>query len=237
MTQSDRVIAIIPARGGSKGLPGKNVRMIGGKPLIAHSVEHALQAGVCDRVLVTTDDAAIKAAAVAAGAWVPFMRDRSLAEDLTPTEPVLKDALARAEALDGSFDTVVFLQPTDIFRRPEWIKEAVTRLRSKPELDSVFVANKTHKNFWYQKPDQSWARVYDWMAIYGPRQTRTPLFREDTGLASALRAALIRAGRRTGDHAEVIEIDDTASGIDIHTAFDFHMAETALAWIEKNGWD
>ena len=100
MTQSDRVIAIIPARGGSKGLPGKNVRMIGGKPLIAHSVEHALQAGVCDRVLVTTDDAAIKAAAVAAGAWVPFMRDGSLAEDLTPTEPVLKDALARAEALD-----------------------------------------------------------------------------------------------------------------------------------------
>jgi CMP-N-acetylneuraminic acid synthetase len=89
VTQSDRVIAIIPARGGSKGLPGKNVRMIGGKPLIAHSVEHALQAGVCDRVLVTTDDAAIKAAAVAAGAWVPFMRDGSLAEDLRPLTALL----------------------------------------------------------------------------------------------------------------------------------------------------
>ena len=118
MSDQDRVIAIIPARGGSKGLPGKNIRPIGGKPLIAHSVDHALQSGVCDRVLVTTDDSAIHAAAAAAGAWTPFMRAGTLAEDLTPTEPVLKDARERAEALDGPFGIVVFLQPTDIFRNP-----------------------------------------------------------------------------------------------------------------------
>ncbi|MEC8181199.1 MAG: hypothetical protein VX123_04055, partial [Pseudomonadota bacterium] len=81
----------------------------------------------------------------------------------------------------------------------------------------------------------TWTRVYDWMAVYGPRQTRKPLFREDTGLASALRADLIRAGRRTGDRADIIEIDSTASGIDIHDAFDFHLAETALAWFEAEG--
>jgi CMP-N-acetylneuraminic acid synthetase len=78
-----RTIALIPARGGSKGLPGKNVRPIGGKPLIAHSVEHAIQSGVCDRVLVTTDSPEIKAAAEAAGAWCPFLREGGLAEDLT----------------------------------------------------------------------------------------------------------------------------------------------------------
>ena len=60
---SGRVIAIIPARGGSKGLPGKNVKMIGGMPLIGHSVVHALESGVCDRVLVTTDSEEIRAAA------------------------------------------------------------------------------------------------------------------------------------------------------------------------------
>src|SRR3546814_2411396 len=65
------------------------------------------------RVLVTTDDEAIRAAAEAAGAWTPFMRDPGLAEDLTPTEPVLKDALERAEAIDGGFGIVVFLQPTE----------------------------------------------------------------------------------------------------------------------------
>ena len=231
---ADRVIAIIPARGGSKGLPGKNVRPIGGKPLIAHSVHHALESGVCDRVLVTTDDEAIRSAAEAAGALTPFMRDPGLAEDLTPTEPVLKDALERAEAIDGPFGIVVFLQPTDIFRKPEWIARAVGILKARPEIDCAFAANKTHKNFWHQAEDGTWKRVFDWMAVYGPRQTRTPLFREDTGLASALRADLIRQGRRTGDRAEIIEINDTASGIDIHDAFAFYLAEKALEWLAAN---
>ncbi|MEQ8814156.1 MAG: acylneuraminate cytidylyltransferase family protein [Thalassobaculum sp.] len=232
---ADRVIAIIPARGGSKGLPGKNVRPIGGKPLIAHSVHHALESGACDRVLVTTDDEQIRAAAEAAGAWTPFMRDPGLAEDLTPTEPVLKDALERAEAIDGPFGIVVFLQPTDIFRKPEWIAQAVGILKSRPEVDSAFVANKTHKNFWTRGEDGTWKRVFDWMAVYGPRQTRTPLFREDTGIASALRAGLIRQGLRTGDRAEIIEISDTASGIDIHDEFDFYLAEKALEWFATKG--
>lgn len=232
---ADRVIAIIPARGGSKGLPGKNIRPIGGKPLIAHSVHHAIESGACDRVLVTTDDEQIRAAAEAAGAWTPFIRDPGLAEDLTPTEPVLKDALERAEAIDGAFGIVVFLQPTDIFRKPEWIAQAVGILKSRPEIDSAFVANKTHKNFWTKAEDGRWKRVFDWMAVYGPRQTRTPLFREDTGIASALRADLIRQNRRTGDHAEIIEINDTASGIDIHDAFDFYLAEKALEWMAVNG--
>ena len=231
-TENDRVIAIIPARGGSKGLPGKNVKPIRGKPLIAYSVEHALESGVCDRVLVTTDNAEIKSAAEAAGAWVPFLRDTSLAEDMTPTEPVLTDALERAESLDGPFGIVVFLQPTDLFRKPEWIAQAVTMLKQRPELDSCFVANRTHKNFWVQDEDGAWKRVYDWMAVYGPRQTRKPLFREDTGLASALRSHLIRAGRRTGDNAEIIPISSTAAGIDIHDDFDFYLAEKTLEWLD-----
>jgi CMP-N,N'-diacetyllegionaminic acid synthase len=234
-TSNKRTIALIPARGGSKGLPGKNVRLIGGKPLIAHSVEHAIRSGVCDRVLVTTDSPEIKAAAEAAGAWCPFLRQTGLAEDLTPTEPVLTDALAKAEALDGAFDIVVFLQPTDIFRKPEWITRAVNTIKADDSLESVFVANKTHKNFWYRNDAGDWERVFDWMAAYGPRQTRTPLFREDTGLASAIRSSLIRQGRRTGHKVEIIEIDDTASGIDIHNAFDFHLAETALDYFEQHG--
>ena len=234
-TETRRVLAILPARGGSKGLPGKNVKSIGGRPLIAHSVEAAIASGVCDRVLVTTDSQEIQDAAVAAGAWCPFLREGTLAEDLTPTEPVLKDALERAEALDGPFDIVVFLQPTDIFRDPAWITEAVNRMKADPTLESVFVANKTHKNFWLQDDDGKWIRVFEWMAIYGPRQTRKPLFREDTGLASALSADLIRQGRRTGHKVDIIEIDDTASGIDIHEPFDFYLAEQALAWRDEHG--
>ncbi len=187
-------------------------------------------------MLVTTDDEAIRAAAEAAGAWTPFMRDPGLAEDLTPTEPVLKDALERAEAIDGPFrDRRVPAADRQSSRDPEWIARAVNILKTRPEIDCAFAANKTHKNFWYKAEDGSWKRVFDWMAVYGPRQTCTPLFREDTGIASALRADLIRQGRRTGDHAEIIEVDDTASGIDIHDAFDFYLAEKALEWFRERG--
>ncbi|HYD63852.1 acylneuraminate cytidylyltransferase family protein [Azospirillum sp.] len=230
-----RVLAIIPARGGSKGLPNKNVLPVGGKPLIAHSVEHAVQSGVCDRVLITTDSEAIRDAAVAAGAWAPFMREPTLAEDLTPTEPVLKDALERAEAIDGPFDIVVFLQPTDIFRKPEWITRAVTLLKEKPELDSAFAAYKTHKNFWFRTPEGELKRVFDWMAVYGPRQTRTPIYREDTGLACASRASLIKQGRRIGDRVEIIEVSSTESGIDIHDAFDLWLADQAYRYLQEHG--
>lgn len=223
-----RVIAIIPARGGSKGLPNKNILPIAGKPLIAWSIEAALQSGVCDRVLVSTDSAAIREAAIEAGAWVPFLRGDELAQDLTPTEPVLQDALLRAEVLDKRFDIVVFLQPTDIFRNKRWITEAVNLLAQRPELESVFIANKTHKNFWVRNAQGRPTRVFDWMAVYGPRQTRVPLFREDTGLALASRSDLIRVGRRTGDIVEMIEVDDTATSIDIHTEFDFWLAEQVL---------
>jgi CMP-N-acetylneuraminic acid synthetase len=230
-----RVIAILPARGGSKGLPGKNIKLLGGKPLIAHSVEHARASGVCDRVLVTTDDQAIKTAALAAGAWVPFMRMPDLAQDLTPTEPVLTDALARAEAIDGTFDIVVFLQPTDIFRDPKWIARAVELLRARPEIESAFAATKTHKNFWYREKSGELKRVFDWMAVYGPRQTRTPVYREDTGLACASRAHLVRAGRRIGDRVEVIETDDFACSIDIHDAFDLWLAEQVIQYRARHG--
>jgi len=225
-----RVLCIIPARGGSKGLPNKAMLPVGGKPLIVHSIEHALQSGVCNRVLLTTDSEEIRAIGMKAGAWAPFLRSADLAQDLTPTEPVLKDALERAEALDGPFDIVVFLQPTDIFRKPEWIRQAVEKLRTDPTLESVFVVSKTHKNFWIRDANGKPKRVYDWMAIYGPRQTRQPLYREDTGLASAIRSSLIKAGRRTGDRVEFIETGDPATSIDIHTAFDLYLAEQALEY-------
>ncbi|MCC7427715.1 MAG: acylneuraminate cytidylyltransferase family protein [Alphaproteobacteria bacterium] len=225
-----RTIAIIPARGGSKGLPRKNVRLLGGKPLIAWSVEAAQASGLCERVLVSTDDAEIAAAARGAGAWVPFTRPAELALDLTPTEPVLQHALGEAERRLGTFDAVVFLQPTDIFRRAEWITRAIEVLAARPELDCVFAATRTHKNFWLHDEAGRLRRVCDWMAVYGPRQTRQPLWREDTGLASALRARLVRAGRRTGDRAEIIPTDDPACDIDIHTEWDFFLAEQTLLW-------
>ena len=87
-------LAVIPARGGSKRIPRKNIRLFLGKPIIAWSVEAALQSGVCDRVIVSTDDAEIAAVATACGAEVPFLRPAELADDFTGTNAVVKHAIS-----------------------------------------------------------------------------------------------------------------------------------------------
>jgi N-acylneuraminate cytidylyltransferase len=119
-----RVLAIIPARGGSKGLPGKNILPVQGKPLIAWTVEAARAARTVDRIVVSSDDAAIIAAALAAGAEAPFVRDSSLATDEARSVDVVLDVMARVPG----FDLMVLLQPTSPLRTTDDIDGAVERL-------------------------------------------------------------------------------------------------------------
>ncbi len=230
MTQpNDDVICIICARGGSKGLPCKNIRLLDGEPLIARPVRHAIESRAVGTVLVTTDDEEIAQAARAAGAIVPFMRPASLAQDLTTTEDTLRHALLTYEEMVGRrFDIAVFLTATDIFRDPALIRLAVETLRARPEIESVFSGHKTNKNFWEQQEDGSWARLRPWMAVYASRQVRQAVVREDTGLACASRAWLWREGRRTGDRVEIIVNDDDFTGIDIHREENLRLAQAGL---------
>ncbi len=232
---NDEVICVICARGGSKGLSRKNLRLLDGEPLIARPVRHALESGVIGTVLVTTDDEEIANAARAAGAEVPFLRPADLAQDLTTTEDTLRHALLTYEGMhDRKFEIAVFLTATDIFRQSTWIREAVETLRARPELESVFSGHKTHKNFWELQEDGTWQRVKPWMSVYSSRQVRRTIAREDTGLACASRAWLWREGRRIGDRVEVLVNDDDFTGIDIHAEEDLKLAQAALE-IRRNG--
>ena len=130
-------MAIIPARAGSKGIPGKNLRPLAGKPLLAYAVEMAVQAGIFDRVLLTTDSEEIAALGRFLGAETPFLRPPELARDDTPMLPVLQHAVRHL--LDGGWapDIIVLLQPTAPFRRKEDVAKATEMLRDSPQLDSV----------------------------------------------------------------------------------------------------
>ena len=224
-----RTVAIIPARGGSKGLPGKNLKLLAGKPLIAYSIEQARASGVCDVILVSTEDETIAQVSREYGAQVPFLRPPELATDSAPLEPVVKHALETYEAMTGEqIDIVVFLQPTDIFRTPEMIRECVNRLKADPKLESVFAAYRTHKNFWRKSPE-GFVRLAPELATYQARQERKEfLYREDAGLASASRAGVVRSGRRLGARVDIVVTDDFMTSIDIHTPFDFWLAEKIL---------
>lgn len=231
MTQpSDDVICIICARGGSKGLPRKNLRQLDGEPLLARPIRHAAASGVIGTILLTTDDEDIARAARAAGALVPFLRPAELASDLSTTEDTLKHALLTYEEMIGRrFLIGVFVTPTDIFREPAWLRQAVETLRARPELDSVFSGHRTHKNFWERQEDGNWERLRPWMAVYSSRQVRRAVVvREDTGLACASRAWLWREGRRIGDRVEILVNDDDFTGIDIHREEDLQLAQAAL---------
>lgn len=127
MPEPPNVLAVIPARGGSKGVPHKNVRCVGGKPLIAYTIETALAAGpLLRRVVVSTDSVAIAEVARRHGAEVPFMRPAALAGDHVPMLPVVQHAVRHVEADEGRpFDWVCLLQPTNPLRLPEDVEAAI----------------------------------------------------------------------------------------------------------------
>ena len=229
-----RVVAIIPARGGSKGLPGKHLKQLAGKPVLAYAVEPAVASPLVNRVIVTTDSDQIAAAARALGAEVPFLRPADLAGDEATTESALQHAVNWLDQHEGYHaDIVVFLTCTALFREPAWIDEAVRRLLARPELDTVFVGLKTHKNFW-RRVGGEWVRLAGDIP-YGSRQTREALYREETPTACATRADLIRAGRRVGPKVDIIETDDDRVMLDLHSDFDFWLAEQVLVQWPKLG--
>ncbi len=133
-----RVLAVVPARGGSKGLPGKNVRPLAGLPLIAHSLAAASEVPAVTRCVVTTDSEEIAAVARAHGGDVPFLRPAALAADDTPMAPVLRHALAAVEAEEGTaYDLLLLVDPTSPARDPEEIQAAVERCAAETDLDGV----------------------------------------------------------------------------------------------------
>ena len=221
-----QVVAIIPARGGSKELPGKNIRPLLSKPLIAYTIEAATQCSLVDRVIVSTDHPEIADVAKRWGAEVPFLRPEELATDDASTESVLKHAVEWLDAHGTPVDIVVFLQPTDVFRKRWMIKEAVRALLEDPQLDSAFVTYLDHKNYW-SHVDGRFVPIAH--RGYQPRQRKEPIYREDTGLACATRAGLVKQGRRIGDRVRLLVNRDQSSSIDIHDEFDFWLAERVLA--------
>ncbi len=124
------ILGIIPARGGSKRMPGKNIAPMAGKPLIVHTIDAALQSGVIDRVIVSTDAEDIAAVSRAAGAEVPFLRPSALADDHVTTVEVLVHAiewLHREESYEPEY--VFLLQPTSPQRTAEDIRACVALLQ------------------------------------------------------------------------------------------------------------
>jgi CMP-N,N'-diacetyllegionaminic acid synthase len=124
-----RVLGIVPARGGSRGVPGKNIKLLGGRPLLAYTVDVARVSGVVDRLILSTDAEDIAHVGRTLGVEVPFMRPAALGRDDSPMLPVVRHAIDTLGEGGWDPEVVVVLQPTSPLRRPEHIRNAVEMLR------------------------------------------------------------------------------------------------------------
>lgn len=140
------VLGVVPARGGSKGVPAKNLRPVEGRPLVARAVDCALRCALIDRLIVSTDSPEIAAVARDAGALVPFMRPPELAQDSTPMLPVLQHAVQQSESAFGqTVRCVVLVDPTAPLRTPGDIEKAF-ELFADSGCDAVVSGHEAHRN-------------------------------------------------------------------------------------------
>lgn len=227
---SPTVIALIPARGGSKGLPRKNLAEMGGRPLIEWSIAAALESPTVDRVVVSTDDDEIAAVARAAGAEVPFMRPADLAADDTPDLPVFQHAVAELRDLLPD-DVLVHLRPTSPIRPAGLIDDAVATLLAAPDADSLRSVSSVGKS-----PYKMWVVVdgglepligtWEDELFNQPRQVLPTVFQHD-GVIDVLRVATVTEGSMSG---RIVLPYFTPDGVavDIDSARDLNVAEQLL---------
>ena len=232
------VLAIVPARGGSKGIPRKNIRNFAGYPLIAYSIEAGLQSKTVTRVIVSTDDEEIAEVARRCGAETPFLRPAEFAQDQTLDLPVFQHALQWLEHNQGYRpEIVVQLRPTSPIRPSGLVDEAVNLLLEHPEADSVRGVVPSGQNphkMWRLNPQSG--RMMPLLAVEGitepynaPRQALPPTFWQ-TGHIDAIRPNVILRGSMSGDVILPVMVDPEYT-VDIDTPRDW----TRYEWLVYNG--
>ncbi len=219
-------VCVIPARGGSKGVPRKNVRMVAGKPLIVWTIEQALAVSEPLEVVVSTDDEEIASVAREAGASVPFLRPAELAEDTTATEPVVRHALATLDTLGTVATTVMLLQATSPVRLPGTLDRALAEFAATGVDSMVGVVPQTPFLWWRGDPPRA-----DYPVDARPRRqdlTANALRYRETGSLYVTRRWVYddldnRLGGRIG-----LFVMEEIEGTDVDTELDLSVADHEL---------
>ena len=221
-----KAIAIIPARGGSKRLPGKNIKLLGGIPLIAHSILYAKEHDFIDAVYVSTDDVVIKEIALQYGAIV-IDRPQALSGDLEPTVSALKHVL---ENIEGVVENVILLQATNPLRPQNLLQEAFTVFQEQ-QVDSLFTVSRSHHKLGKIENHKFIPYNYE----VGQRsQDLEPLFYEN-GLLYIARASVIQNNEIITKEAFPLEVNHPFANVDIDTQEDFEYAAYLVEKFKVSG--
>ena len=231
MLYEKRILVIVPARGGSKGIKLKNIRSLNGVPLVALVGRVIQQLDFIDRAVVSTDHPEVARIAKESGLDVPFMRPESISGDIVSDWEVLHHALMVTEEDDGkTYDIIIMLQPTSPFREPEHVTATVKKL-IEGNFDSVWTISETDSK---SHPSKQLILNGEIVEYYDPengpkivaRQQLSPVYHVN-GLAYAFnRECLLNQKTRKGKKTSAVIIKETVVNID--TEYDFILAEFIL---------
>ena len=239
MVKRAEVLAVIPARGGSKGIPRKNIKLFAGYPLISYSIAAALQSQSVTRVIVSTEDEEIATVARQFAAETPFIRPVELAQDQTPDLPVFEHALKWLKENENySPDLVIQLRPTSPIRPRQCVDEAVALLQQHPEADSVRgvvpSGQNPYKMWRLNGKDQPMTPLLELEGVAepfnSPRQALPPTYWQ-TGHIDVIRPRVILEQASMSGKKILPYIIDARYTVDMDTPFDWQRYE----WLVRNG--
>lgn len=225
------VLGLVPARGGSKGVPDKNIRTLAGRTLLDYAACAARESGVLDRVIVSTDSPGIADVARRAGLEVPFLRPPEIAADETPMLPVIRHAIETLEASGAAPGVIVLLQPTSPLRRPEHIRRAL-QLLDDSGADSVVSVVEVPRHMspdYVMRLDQGALRPFlDEGVVVSRRQDARRAYVRDGTVYAFRRSTLERFGNIYGEDCRPLLLDP-AESLTIDSPADWNAAERILA--------
>ena len=230
MFYDHRIIAIIPARSGSKGLPDKNIRILNGKPLIAYSIIQAQEAGIIDEIFLSTDSQEYANIAIQYGANVPFLRSDELASDSASTWDCVREALEQYHTIGKEYDIFVVLQPTSPLRTAGDIINAVKKMVLSNADSVVSVCEADHSPLWYNTlPENKSLKGFVRSEIMAKTRQELPTFYRINGAIYAISTSYFLRTQNIYDGNSFAYIMPKERSIDIDTLFDFSLAEYLLS--------
>lgn len=228
MYGNNKILAVIPARGGSKGVPNKNIKELLGKPLIAYTIEQAQASKYIDRTIVSTDSPVIADIAVSYGAEVPFLRPEELATDQSGTIDVLVHAIDWLEKNENyKFDILVLLHATTPLREPEDIDHSI-ELLVENGAENVFTVTEAHRNPYFNMVEIRNNKVsLVKKGNYTTRQTAPKVFDMNSSIYVWWKDIFKKKKSVFLENSRIYIMPKTRS-VDIDDAFDFKIAEMLL---------
>ncbi len=223
------MLAVIPARGGSKGVPGKNIKELAGKPLLAYTIEGALNSNIFSKVIVSTDSREIAEVALRYGAEVPFLRPDEISGDMTSSDDVVKHALSYYSDQSVLFDHVCKLQPTSPLRTGRHLKEAYQLFIDRQADFLVSICECEHSPLWSGtiKEDLRLDNFISEEAKRACRQNLPTYYRLNGAVYMGKVDCFLKNNSFLGKNC-IAYIMEQKESIDIDSPLDFMIAETIL---------